>query len=105
MATRRAWARVSDRVVTAGPLPPPAGSDEPLAHGVHRRLHARVHLELVEDVADVVAHGVLGDEQLGGDLAVEPAAGHEPQDAELAIGEPRQLETEGGRRKGVALAD
>src|SRR5689334_20927074 len=30
-----------------------------LAHGVHDRLHARVQLELLQDVADVVLHGVL----------------------------------------------
>ena len=64
----------------------------PLAHGIHGRLHARVHLQLVEDVADVVADGVLGDEQLGRDLTVEPATGDQPQDLELALGEPRQRE-------------
>src|SRR4051812_48638506 len=73
MATRRAWARERERVAAVMPRVTTrslVGVDEPLAHGVHRRLHARVHLQLVQDVADVVAHGVLGDEQLARDLAV-----------------------------------
>src|SRR5437763_5008340 len=41
--------------------------EELLSHGVDDRLHARVQLQLLEDVADVVLHAVLADEQLLGD--------------------------------------
>src|SRR5215218_9668382 len=58
-----------------------------LAHGVHDGLHAGVELELLQDVADVVLHGVLGDEELLGHLAVVEALGHQPQHLELALGE------------------
>src|SRR5688572_4155073 len=44
-----------------------------LAHGVDDRLHARVQVELLEDVADVVLDGVLGDEELLRDVAVVAA--------------------------------
>jgi hypothetical protein len=48
-----------------------------------------VQLQLLEDVADVVLHGVLGDEELLGDVAVVQAARHELEHLELALGQPR----------------
>src|SRR5437763_4698277 len=57
---------------------------------VDHGLHPRVQMELVEDVPDVVLHGVLGDEQLVGDVLVVESLGHQPQDLELAVGELRR---------------
>ena len=71
-AIRRAWARrqrrgtpaVSGRTDSAGAGTVTGDVEELLADGVHDRLHPRVQLELLEDVAHVVLHGVLADEQL-----------------------------------------
>src|SRR3712207_9411931 len=46
-----------------------------------------LQLELLEDVAHVVLHGVLADEQLAGDLAVVEPLGHEAEHLELSIGQ------------------
>src|SRR5581483_3988809 len=51
--------------------------DQALAHRIRRRLAAPREAELVEDVAHVVASGLLGDHQLFGNLAVGVAAGDE----------------------------
>jgi hypothetical protein len=48
-----------------------------------------VQLELLQDVADVVLHRVLGDEQLLGDVAVRHPPGDQPQHLHLAVGQPR----------------
>jgi hypothetical protein len=61
-----------------------------------------------EDVADVVLDGLLGDEELGADLAVGVAAGDELEDFAFALGEglgsrcgfgdaPALAEHEGGK--------
>src|SRR4051812_40042680 len=60
-----------------------------LADGVEYGLHARVQLELLQDVPDVVLDRVLGDEQLAGDLTVVPATGDETQYVEFALGQAR----------------
>src|SRR5437763_1418624 len=62
--------------------------EELLADGIDDRLHARVQLQLLEDVADVVLDRVLADEQLLGDVTVVEALGDEAQNLHLAIGEP-----------------
>src|SRR3954447_8613486 len=84
--TLRAWARVR----TVGSLIRSGSGDveQLLAHGVHHGLHARVELELLQDVADVVLHGVLADEQSLRDLAFVEALRHELEDLELAVGQP-----------------
>src|SRR3954452_18952347 len=58
--TRRAWARVRPgaSLIRSGSS---GDVEELLAHGVHHCLHARVQLQLLQDVADVVLHGVLAD--------------------------------------------
>src|SRR6266511_2673802 len=60
-----------------------------LAHRVDDRFHPRVQVQLLEDVADVVLDGVLGDVELLGDVAVVVALGDELEDLHLAVGEPR----------------
>src|SRR4029450_571588 len=60
-----------------------------LANRVHHRLHPRVQVQLLEDVADVVLDGVLGDVELFGDVAVVVALGAQLEDLHLALGEPR----------------
>jgi RimJ/RimL family protein N-acetyltransferase len=71
---------------------PAAGSgdlEQLLPDGVDDGLHPGVQLQLLQDVADVVLHGVLADEQLLGDVAVVHALGHQLEDLHLAVGEPR----------------
>src|SRR5262245_135806 len=90
-AILRAWARES---VSVTPRTQPRAADRPcrrlreiqqlLLHGVHHSLHPRVQLELLEDVADVVLDGVLGDEQVAGDLPVVHPLGHQPEHLQLA---------------------
>src|SRR6266487_3644693 len=58
-------------------LTPSLDVEELLLDRVHHGLHAGVQMQLVEDVADVVLHGVLGDEQLVGDVFVVEPLGHE----------------------------
>src|SRR6478735_8190873 len=128
-AIRRAWSRVSwsmggtepDRTDTRG-APGSGQVQQLLAHGVHDGLHARVQLQLLQDVADVVLDRVLGDEELLGDLTVVEPLGHEPEDLELALGEPQggallalrlghllelvdELDGHGGADEGLALVD
>ena len=47
-------------------------------------------LELREDRRDVVADGLLAEEELGGDLCVRPPLGEQLQDLELSVGELRK---------------
>ena len=61
--------------------------DELLADRVHRGLHAAAQLQLLEDVAHVVLHRVLGDHQLGARCPCSTSRGDEAQHLELAIGE------------------
>src|SRR5438876_6620186 len=65
--------------------PPPMSLDieQFLLHRVDHGLHPGVQVQLVEDVADVVLHGVLGDEQLLGDVFVVQALRDELQDLHL----------------------
>jgi hypothetical protein len=52
-------------------------------------LHGLRAISLLEvNVLDVVARGLLGDDQLPRDVAARGTAGHEQQDLELACGEP-----------------
>src|SRR5450759_4266376 len=60
-----------------------------LADGIHRGLHARVQLELLQDVAHMVLDGVLRDEQRSGDVLVRHAAGDQLEHLELALGQAR----------------
>src|SRR5918993_3651107 len=87
-AIRRAWSWVRDSTGDVS-----RGSrqvEQLLAHGVHDGLHAGVQLQLLQDVADVVLDGVLGDEELLGDLTVVEALGHQPEHLELALGEAQR---------------
>jgi hypothetical protein len=54
-------------------------------------LRAARGTELVEGAGAVGLHRVLGDEELGGDLAIAEAAGDEVQDLELASGDTEAL--------------
>ena len=54
------------------------------------RLRAVVDAQLGVDTLDVVTRRLLGDEQLGGDLAVRPALRDESQDLDLPGGQPRR---------------
>src|SRR6478735_10168268 len=62
--------------------------EEFLAHGVHDRFHPRVQLQLLQDVAHVVLHRVLTDEQLPGRVPVVHSLGDQAEHLELALGEP-----------------
>src|SRR5919108_3185510 len=73
------------------PLPRPLlDLQDVLLHRVDHGLHPGVELELLQDVADVVLHGVLGDVELLGDVAVVQPPGHELQDLQLPLREPRR---------------
>src|SRR5438445_2775803 len=63
--------------------------DELLAHGVEHRLHARMEVELLEDVAHVVLDRVLRDVQPASDLTVGEPVGREAEHLELPVGELR----------------
>src|SRR5215813_14508826 len=54
-----------------------------------RGLAAAAHTELGQDVRDVHACGLGGDEELGGDLRVRPPGGDEAQHLELPGGEAK----------------
>ena len=60
-----------------------AGATLGQAGGVHRGLCAVGHAELAEQVRDVVLDGLLGEEHLGGDLAVGQAVGEVVEDGRL----------------------
>src|SRR5580692_7459634 len=64
--------------------------DEFLADGDHDGFHAGVDLELLQDVPHVVLHGVLGNEELLGDVTVVHAGGHELEHLHLPVGELRR---------------
>src|SRR6266566_3683492 len=92
--------RASPSTTAAASLVPPTSTarttatprlfdlEQLLTHRVHDRLHPRMQVQLLEDVADVVLHGVLGDVQLFGDIAVVVALGDQLEDFHLAVGEP-----------------
>ena len=75
--------------------PRPAASDpratEVVLGDERRRLRAPLEVELREDAADVVLDGLVRQEDLGGDLLVRLALGHEEQDLALLGGELGQL--------------
>src|SRR5688500_5574374 len=77
-----------------------SGNRRPLlsAHDPGGDLGAGAEAELVQDVLDVAHGGVLGDDELGGDLAVGQAAGHESGDLGLARAERCGGACGGGRR-------
>jgi len=54
--------------------------------GGGRELHSRVELELLEDVAEVGAHRVRGDQQPLGHLTVGHALDHEAYHRQLGVG-------------------
>src|SRR6266536_1984183 len=59
-----------------------------LAHRVYDCLHPRMQVQLLEDVADVVLHGVFGDIQLFGDVTLVVALGDQLEDLHLPVREP-----------------
>src|SRR6266699_2964442 len=73
--------RASPSTTAAASLVPPTSTarttatprlfdlEQLLTHRVHDRLHPRMQVQLLEDVADVVLHGALGDVLLLGDRA------------------------------------
>src|SRR5262245_20540525 len=61
-----------------------------LPNRIHDRLHPGVQLQLLQDVADVVLHGVFADEQLGADLAVVHTAGDQLEHVEFTLGQARR---------------
>ena len=61
----------------------------PVALDGARHLDARGRAELHEDVPQVRLHRLVAEEQLGGDLAVGLAVGHQAGDLELALGQRR----------------
>src|SRR6185437_10126613 len=64
--------------------------DHLLAHGIDHRFHARVQMQLLEDVADVVLDRVLRDVELLRDVPVVQALSDELEDLHLAFGQPRR---------------
>ena len=91
-ARRRNWprpSRASDERSSQASGAPEAGRREVDAGGERDRrgLGARAHAELLEDVCEMELHRVLAERQLGGDVAVAMAHGHQPQDVELAVAE------------------
>src|SRR6266566_5030501 len=62
--------------------------DHLLAHGIDHRFHARMQVQLLEDVPDVVLDGVLGDVELLRDVPVVQTLGDELEDLHLAFGQP-----------------
>ena len=52
--------------------------------GERGRRRPRRDAELAEDVLEMAGHGVLADDELGRDLAIRPACGHEVEHLELA---------------------
>src|SRR5688572_3550414 len=79
-ATRRA-ARWDSRTLVA---PSVIRREQVLLVRVDGCLDPRVQVELLEDVADVVLHGVLGDDEVVSDLAVGQPARHQAQHLDLA---------------------
>src|SRR5688572_1334752 len=55
--------------------------------GEHDCLDAVAEVELLEDVRDVCLHGGVADVELLADLRVRKAAGNQPKDVELALGQ------------------
>src|SRR4051794_22119736 len=79
-----------DAGASARSVMPLGDLDHLLAHGVHDRLHARVQVQLLEDVADVVLDRVLRDVELLRDVAIVQPLRDELQDLHLAVGELRR---------------
>jgi hypothetical protein len=60
----------------------PLAGKTPIARK-HDGLRARAHPDLAEDGGQVIAHRLLADEQLGGDLLIVGPAGYPIQDLAL----------------------
>ncbi len=73
-----------------GAIPAPGNSaelDELFPDGDHDGFHPGVDLQFLQDVAHVVLHGVLGDEQFLGDVPVVHAPRDQLEDLHLPVGE------------------
>jgi uncharacterized protein YcaQ len=77
--------------------------DQLLANSDHDGFHPGVDLELLQDVPDVVLHGILRDEQLLGDVAVVHPARDQLEHLHLALGELGRGDVLGLLLLGVAL--
>ncbi len=55
-----------------------AGGSQPAAGGLGGQLHPGGQAQFPQGMRDVGVHGVAGDEQPGGDVAVGPPLGDEP---------------------------
>ncbi len=72
---------------------------QPLAHSIRTGLGPVLQMELLQDVAQVDFHSVLGDEKRRGDLAIGIALGDELEDICLAGGQ--RFARRHGRRRGA----
>src|SRR5215831_19807877 len=96
-----------------GPSPPPYGVALRRAPLVEpgRRLAARLHAQLVEDVGDVALHGVRAEVERARDQLVAVAGGDETKHLELAraerfaLAEQRRRQRARSRRLGGARGD
>lgn len=82
---RADFARTPPSFIRRGDGPDALHEPEPgrLAHGCR----ARAGVELSTGIRDVTVHGVLGENELGGDLSIGQPVGDETQDFELARGD------------------
>src|SRR5688572_8540936 len=68
----------------------------------HDGLRTRAHAQLVEYRREVIAHGLLADEERRGDSRIALAFGHELEDLAFARGEPGEVFTLGGSVGGAS---
>jgi hypothetical protein len=72
---------VLEQLVSAGGPQPPAGGvsgSQPPAGGLGGQFHPRGQAQFPQGMGDVGMDGVAGDEQPGGDIAVGPPLGDQP---------------------------
>src|SRR5690625_3656338 len=61
-----------------------------LSHGIDDRLHARVQMQLLQDITHVVLHRVFRNKEFAGNVAIVESSGHQGENLELPIGQPRR---------------
>src|SRR5918992_1380059 len=76
----------------------PGSLPQTVLAGQHDRLGTFVRPDLVEDVSDMVAHGLLGQFQMGGDLRIVEALRNALQYLNLARSELRECARNPSRR-------
>ncbi len=90
---------LEDDVVTLSVILGGGGQPKPASRVGRISPSAVGHLKFVQDVGDRVAHGLLADGELLGNLRVGQVPGHQRQDFTLTLGQLR----EGLRWSGVLL--